>query len=441
MTDLQFSSVIATISLPISVQVSNNKKFTINLNHYRNAHYHTLNRAKKGFKDSIAGVLHNVPFLSDIKLVYRVYPPTGQSLDVANICSIADKFFSDALVEFGKISDDNFKIVRKVEYEYGSVDKQNPRIEVDIHDLTLVQPNIPQNSERHFNMKIVFQKEEILAALQAYVTKIMHLNPEVRPEIELAPDETGSIHATMDVTVAGIVPTSALGSSTQSGPTGGAASAPNLTGKLTGTRSAVQEALKEAATASAKSLGGPPKQLAAKPLPEAAKGAPEAPPQVTREEDPEQADEEPVSLLKTKPEESEKPVPAPKTSIFSKVSNSLPKTPSEEPKEEVPEETSQKAEADPDPMGTPEEEGSGENDSNIVEVPENPSTAVTQPTKTGPATTAEKPRPSLGISIGVKKQEPASAPAETQQSQDTGLGGTVTPPQQTKPSLFSFKKP
>ena len=41
------------ISVPLVVSTSKNKKFILNLNNYRNAHYFILNTAKVKFKEMI----------------------------------------------------------------------------------------------------------------------------------------------------------------------------------------------------------------------------------------------------------------------------------------------------------------------------------------------------------------------------------------------------
>lgn len=106
----------------------------LNLNEYRNAPYFKLNQAKIAFKEepSIKSQLLNLPQYSRIHLRYIVHYPTNREFDVANICAVADKFFSDALVEYGKLPDDNFKFIPQVTYCFGSIDKHNPRIEVEI---------------------------------------------------------------------------------------------------------------------------------------------------------------------------------------------------------------------------------------------------------------------------------------------------------------------
>lgn len=106
----------------------------LNLNEYRNAPYFKLNQAKIAFKQDINVnyQISQLPKLNKVRLVYIVYFDRNALFDVANVCSVVDKFFSDALVEAGKLEDDNYHYVTEVIYKFGGIDKVNPRVEVEI---------------------------------------------------------------------------------------------------------------------------------------------------------------------------------------------------------------------------------------------------------------------------------------------------------------------
>lgn len=123
------------ISLPITVPVSKAKSFSLNLNQYRNAHYQTLNKAKKNFHVLVSPLLKDLPIFQNITMMYTLFPPSMRDLDVANVCSIVDKFFSDTMVHNGRIIDDNFNYLPQVTYKFGQIDKTNPRVEVCIEEL------------------------------------------------------------------------------------------------------------------------------------------------------------------------------------------------------------------------------------------------------------------------------------------------------------------
>lgn len=126
---------IKTIPLPLKVQVSSKKHFILNLNQYRNTHFLVLNKAKVVFKELVNPSLADLPSMQKIFIVYEVFPPSKRLSDVANFCSIVDKFFSDALVEAGKLPDDNFTVVPQVTYTFGNVDPANPRVDAHIYQL------------------------------------------------------------------------------------------------------------------------------------------------------------------------------------------------------------------------------------------------------------------------------------------------------------------
>lgn len=143
-----------TISVPLAVAL--NKKetnwFTLNLNAYRNANFHTLNNAKIAFKDRVSPLFKNIPKLNGCTLEFTLFPGSNIKCDVSNICSIVEKFFNDAFVECGKLDDDNYTFVPTSRYNFGGVDKINPRVEVtitpikkeEIMQITLVQTEIEQ---------------------------------------------------------------------------------------------------------------------------------------------------------------------------------------------------------------------------------------------------------------------------------------------------------
>ena len=67
-----------------------------------------------------------------ISITYEVHRGDRHSFDVMNTVSIIDKFFEDALVVNGIITDDNFKVVPMVIGMIGEYDKSNPRVSVTI---------------------------------------------------------------------------------------------------------------------------------------------------------------------------------------------------------------------------------------------------------------------------------------------------------------------
>ena len=120
------------IDLPIGIKIGR-KNCALNLNFYRNAHYQTLNKMKVEFSKVIEPELDKLPSFKSIDLTYTLYPKTKRLCDISNVCSIVDKFFCDALVNKGKLPDDNYQYIKDIKYTFGSIDKDNPRVTVKIN--------------------------------------------------------------------------------------------------------------------------------------------------------------------------------------------------------------------------------------------------------------------------------------------------------------------
>ena len=155
-----------TITLPWKVPLSKNKDFPVNLNYYRNACFQELNKAKINFKELVSPLLGSVLCMESCSLHYVIFPSSKRECDISNVCSIADKFFSDTLVSSGKITDDNFKVIPNISFSYGQVDPLNPRIEVTI---TPIGKTLNSLEPKDKDMQIILSQEEITEAITAYV--------------------------------------------------------------------------------------------------------------------------------------------------------------------------------------------------------------------------------------------------------------------------------
>ena len=116
---------------PLSVPVGK-KNFSLNLNIYRNAHHRTLSQAKINYKSLMSSQLQPRQKLDKISITYTLYPKIKRKMDISNVCSVTDKFFSDCLVEMGWLVDDNYLFLDRVVYVFGEVDKHNPRVEIEV---------------------------------------------------------------------------------------------------------------------------------------------------------------------------------------------------------------------------------------------------------------------------------------------------------------------
>ena len=114
------------------------QKFILNLNNYRNTHHRILHQAKEKYEqlvtDRIPDDAKDILFGKKVRVSFAYYPPTARKIDISNPIAIIEKFAIDALVKAGVLEDDNYMIlVGSDGWEYGGVDKENPRCEMTIY--------------------------------------------------------------------------------------------------------------------------------------------------------------------------------------------------------------------------------------------------------------------------------------------------------------------
>lgn len=74
----------------------------------------------------------NFKFSGRIKIEYFYFAPDKRTRDLMNVISVIDKFFQDALVDFGCIESDDLSTVVEVNSCYMGIDRENPRLDVII---------------------------------------------------------------------------------------------------------------------------------------------------------------------------------------------------------------------------------------------------------------------------------------------------------------------
>lgn len=117
---------------PLKVLVTKVKTWILNLNQYRNTHFRALNTCKINYKLMMEKQIKASPKYNKAICIYKVYPANHRSFDLGNVCCIHEKFFEDAFVEYGKLPDDNTEYIPLVIYMAGDIDKDNPRVEIEV---------------------------------------------------------------------------------------------------------------------------------------------------------------------------------------------------------------------------------------------------------------------------------------------------------------------
>lgn len=126
-----------TISMPLFLELGVRKKtrYYINLNGYRNWHFQVSNQLKKLYKSYAFPQIHKLKFHKKIKLEFVMWKRDKRHIDRANVLSIHEKFFCDALVETGCIRDDEDEYIEQTIYRTGGINKLNPRIDIIITEI------------------------------------------------------------------------------------------------------------------------------------------------------------------------------------------------------------------------------------------------------------------------------------------------------------------
>lgn len=172
------------IKLPMRFRTSSKKVTALNLNVYRNLHYRSLTALKHKFQDHGKKLLReaNIPPLGRIRLRYRVFAKTKREFDIANICSIVDKFFSDTLQHAGIIEDDNWKFLDDVSFGFGGLATEE-------HVLVTITEIEPRKGNA---MRILLDEDEIQKALEAFVAT---LGLTGVTGVDLTSDDDGNVTA------------------------------------------------------------------------------------------------------------------------------------------------------------------------------------------------------------------------------------------------------
>jgi len=168
-----------SVRIPTYVNVSKKTQKAVNLNIYRNLHHHHLNTQKKNFADEVTPLLRDKPKAEQIWIHYTIYAPSNRRLDTMNVGSIADKYFSDTMVEAGKIPDDNQEHIVLSTFSFGGLSKMDGHAIATVHILDITKEKEPEN------MRILLDHDDIQTALNAFAKSLQLPNAE-SAEVELS---------------------------------------------------------------------------------------------------------------------------------------------------------------------------------------------------------------------------------------------------------------
>lgn len=123
--------IVSPLYITLPRKKSAGKRIALNLNCYRNLHHHINNQVKSMYKEAMREQIQElVKVVWPVKISYRYF--LRQKSDIGNVHSVVEKFFCDALVELGRIPDDNVQYIVGGTYLFAGYDRGNPRCEIEI---------------------------------------------------------------------------------------------------------------------------------------------------------------------------------------------------------------------------------------------------------------------------------------------------------------------
>ncbi len=130
---------MTSFKLYAPLRLPKNKKggmWGININTVRTTHFRVLAKMKVLYAEYMCEQVQELPCFTKVVMTLTLYPKTKRLCDLDNMLAYQSKFIQDTLVNAGKLPDDNYIYVPKIIYEFGSIDKTNPRVEIQIQEIT-----------------------------------------------------------------------------------------------------------------------------------------------------------------------------------------------------------------------------------------------------------------------------------------------------------------
>ena len=128
--------MVIRLELPVYWNVTKKQKRLIGMNWYQRADKFQINKVKQKYQELVE--LKLLDSKKKIKGSYQVkytYFYKDRRSDLGNVTSVIDKFFNDALQKLGIVENDNVEFFRRSVDEVGGLDKENPRMEIEVEEI------------------------------------------------------------------------------------------------------------------------------------------------------------------------------------------------------------------------------------------------------------------------------------------------------------------
>jgi len=108
------------------------KSVKLSQNIFKKMHWGSQAKCKKDYAELVEGFVDSLPVFEWIRPQYTLFFKGNRAKDLDNYWFPVHKFLMDAIVDRGKLEDDNFKFVRGFEVDFGESGK-------DVQDYVVVE--------------------------------------------------------------------------------------------------------------------------------------------------------------------------------------------------------------------------------------------------------------------------------------------------------------
>lgn len=159
---------VFAITFPTRIKVSGKTYKSLNLNIYRNLYHQQLNYQKKALLEIVKPELRKIPRLGVIDLEYTIFTKTKRLIDTMNVGSIADKYFSDALVNCKVLKDDNTTYIRNISFRFGGL---SDIAEILVKIIEIKTPEELLSEQKDKTMRLLLDDDDIQQAFVDFASK------------------------------------------------------------------------------------------------------------------------------------------------------------------------------------------------------------------------------------------------------------------------------
>ena len=127
--------IISPLFVTLPRKTVKDKRIALNMNTYRNLHHRISNDAKKAYSEALREQLEGLDIQTPVEVTYKVFKASKRRLDKMNVISVVSKFLLDSITDYGCWEDDNDDYVKTETILPTELDRENPRVEINIKEI------------------------------------------------------------------------------------------------------------------------------------------------------------------------------------------------------------------------------------------------------------------------------------------------------------------